>query len=76
MFVSLVVFVCAVVQAHYVHYFRKTALEGIVHPVHTLCYGSGRVEFVTQVLQFLCPFYTHILVPLLWYLVADAPHHY
>ena len=64
----------AIVEARYIHYLGKSALQGIFCLIHTLGYRAGWVVLMTDILQMLGNLHT-LLAPLLRNLVTDAPHH-
>ncbi len=70
-----VVFVYAIVESGYVHHLCETGGKSIFRPVHALRNGACRVKPVAKVLQML-GYHSPLVAPLLWYLVANAPHHY
>ena len=64
----------AIVEARYIHYLGKAALQGIFCLIHALGNRTGWVVLMTDILQTLSNLHT-LLAPLFRNLVTDAPHH-
>lgn len=68
-----VVFIHTVVETRDIHHLGEARLQGILCPIHALGHRTCGVELMAEVLQV---FGNHpaLIAPLLWDLVADAPH--
>ena len=74
--VILLILVRAVVKSSHIHCCSNVIVDYGIRIVHTLCYRTGRIFTVANVLQEASQLHTWITWPLVGHFIAHAPHHH